>query len=106
MTIYSNLDEKICINFFSGPKKWKSKSDSQNICVHVGTLRYNGFNTLKDGRAHSIKCSKCEKRFGKDSETRNLLLYQQKIKMILYDLLFLKYPLTGIAKQWEFLKIS
>jgi len=30
----------------------------------------------------------------------NLLSYQQKIKMILYELIVLKYPLTGVAKRW------
>ncbi|GAH70945.1 unnamed protein product, partial [marine sediment metagenome] len=30
----------------------------------------------------------------------NLLSYQQKIKMILYELFDLKYPLTGVAKRW------
>ena len=97
---YYDIDKKIRMNFFSSPKKRNSKSDSQNICAHLGTLTYNGFNTLKNGRVHRIRCSKCEKRFGKDIEMRNLLLYQQKIKMILYELFVLKYPLTGIVKQW------
>ncbi|TKJ26800.1 MAG: hypothetical protein CEE42_04275 [Promethearchaeota archaeon Loki_b31] len=97
---YHDIDKKIRKKFFSGPKKRNSKSDSQNICAHLGTLTYNGFNTLEDRSVHRIRCSKCEKRFGKDIEMRNLLLYQQKIKMILYDLFVLKYPLTGIAKQW------
>ncbi len=98
---YPGLDEKIRVNFFSGPKKRNSKSDSQNVCVHLGTLTYNGFNILEDERVHRIRCSKCEKRYGKDIEMRNLLLYQQKIKMILYELFILKYPLTGVAIQWE-----
>ncbi len=31
----------------------------------------------------------------------NLLLYQEKIKKILYELFILKYPLTGIAIRWK-----
>ncbi|MFX1260416.1 MAG: hypothetical protein ACFFAN_21410 [Promethearchaeota archaeon] len=31
----------------------------------------------------------------------NLLSYQQKIKMILYELFILKYPLTGVAIRWN-----
>ncbi len=97
---YLSLDEKIRINFFFGPKKQNLKSESQKICAHLGTLTYNGYNNLEDGRVHRIRCSECEKRFGKYIEMRNLLLYQEKIKMILYELFILKYPLTGVAKQW------
>ncbi len=43
---------------------------------------------------------KCGKRFGNDVNTWDLLSYQQKIKMILYELFILKYPLTGVAKRW------
>jgi hypothetical protein len=100
MTIYPNLDEKIPINFFSGPQKLNSKSTSQIICAHLGSLVWDGFNNLENKREHRIMCSKCGKRFGKDIETWNLLSYQQKIKMILYELFILKFPLTGVAKQW------
>ena len=100
MKNYPNLDDKIRINFFSGPKKRNSKSESQQICAHLGTITYNGFNTLEAERAHRIKCSKCEKRYGKDIEMRDLLLYQENIKMILYELFILNYPLTGVAIQW------
>ncbi len=100
MTIYSNLDEKIPINFFSGPQKLNSKSTSQIICAHLGSLVWDGFNNLGYKREHRIMCSKCGKRFGRDIEMWNLLSYQQMIKMILYELFILKFPLTGVAKQW------
>ena len=100
MMNYPGLDEKIRVNFFFDPKKRNSRSNSQNVCAHLGTLTYNGFNILKDGKIQRIRCSKCSKRFGKDIEMRNLLLYQQKIKKILYELFILKYPLTGVAIQW------
>jgi len=63
-------------------------------------LVYNGFNMVGNEKIHRIKCSKCGKRFGNDVEMWSLLLYQQKIKMILYELFLLKYPLTGVAKRW------
>ncbi|MBA7575575.1 hypothetical protein ES708_17405 [subsurface metagenome] len=101
MTIYSNLDEKIPINFFSGPQKLNSKSTSQIICAHLGSLIWDGFNNLEYKREHRIMCSKCGKRFGNDLEMINLLLYQEKIKMILYELFILKFPLTGVAIRWQ-----
>ena len=101
MTVYPNLEEEVRINFFSGPKRRNSKSNSQRPCSHLGTLAYNGYNNLEDGSPHRVKCLTCGKRFGNDIEMRNLLSYQQKIKMILYELFDLKYPLTGVAKRWE-----
>ena len=101
MMIYPNLEDKIRINFFSGPKKRNSKSNSQKPCSHLGTLAYNGFNSVEDGNPHRIKCLARGNRFGRDIEMWNLLSYQQKIKMILYELFDLKYPLTGVAKRWE-----
>ena len=44
MTVYPNLDEKIPINLFSGPKKRNSKSPSRIMCAHVGSLVWDGFN--------------------------------------------------------------
>ena len=100
MTIYPSIDENIPINFFSGPQKLNSKSTSQIMCTHLGSLAWDGFNNLEYKREHRIMCSKCGKRFGKDIEMWNLLSYQQMIKMILYELFILKFPLTGVAKQW------
>jgi len=100
MTIYPNIDEKIPINFFSGPQKLNSKSTIQIMCTHLGSLAWDGFNNLEYKREHRVMCSKCGKRFGKDIEMWNLLFYQQMIKMILYELFILKYPLTGVAKRW------
>jgi len=100
MTIYPNLDEKIRINFFSGPKKRKSKSTSQIMCAHIGSFTWDGFNNLDHKKDHRVKCSQCDKRFGNDVTEWELLLYQQMIKMILYELFILKYPLTGVAKRW------
>ncbi|MEE9377361.1 MAG: hypothetical protein V3V33_04915 [Candidatus Lokiarchaeia archaeon] len=100
MTIYPNIDEKIPINFFSGTQKLNSKSTSQIMCTHLGSLAWDGFNNLKYKREHRVICSKCGKRFGTDIEMWNLLSYQQMIKMILYELFNLKYPLTGVAKRW------
>jgi len=100
MIIYPNIDDKIPINFFSGPQKLNSKSTSQTMCAHLGSLVWDGFNNLVYKREHRIMCSKCGKRFGKDIEMWNLLSYQQMIKMILYELFILKFPLTGVVKQW------
>ena len=100
MTNYPNIDEKIRINFFSGPQKLNLKSTSQIMCSHTGTIRWDGYNTTLNKKEHRIKCSKCGKRFGNDLEMWNLLSYQQMIKMILYELFILKYPLTGVTKRW------
>ena len=98
MTIYPNLEDEIRINFFSDPKKRNSKSTSQKLCSHLGKLAYNGFNSVEDGIFHRIKCLACGKRFGRGIDMWNLLSYQQKIKMILYEIFDLKNPLMGIAK--------
>lgn len=98
---YPDLDESMRINFFSGPKKRNSKSTSQHMCAHVGSITWDGFNTSKNNRDHRIQCSQCGKRFGKDLDMIELLLYQDKIKKILYELFFYKYPLTGIATRWQ-----
>ena len=100
MTIYPGLDEKIRINFFFGPKKRNPKDTSLKMCAHIGSITWDGFNISKHKENHRIQCSQCGKRFGNDVDTWNLLLYQQKIKMILYELFDLKYPLTGIAIRW------
>ena len=100
MTEYPTLDEKIRINFFSGPIKRNSKSTSQQMCAHIGSITWDGFNTLEHKKEHRIQCSLCGKRFGNDLEMLNLLLYQEKIKKILYELFILKYPLTGVAIRW------
>ena len=97
---YPDLDEKIRINFFSGPIKWNSKSTSQQPCAHIGTITWDGFNTTEKERNHRIQCSKCGKRFGKDLKMIDLLTYQDKIKKILYELFFYNYPLTGVATRW------
>ena len=104
MIVYPNLDEKIPINFFSGPKKRNSKSTSQIMCAHVGSLVWDGFNGVGSEKDHRIQCSRCGKRFGNDLEMWNLLSYQQKIKKILYELFILKYPLTGVAIRWEIIE--
>jgi len=88
------------INFFSGPKKRNSESTSQNSCAHVGSIIRDGFNTLEHKKNHRIRCSQCGKRFGKDIEMMELLLYQEKIKKVLYELFFYKYPLTGVSTRW------
>ena len=95
------MDEKIRINFFSSPRKRNSRSTPQNACAHIGTLVYDGYNEAESERCHRIRCIKCGKRFGNDVESWDLLVYQQKIKKILYELFVLKYPLTGVAKRWK-----
>jgi hypothetical protein len=70
------------------------------MCAHIGSLVYDGFNYLQNKIEHRISCSKCGKRFGKAIEMWDLLSYQQMIKMILYELFILKYPLSGVAKRW------
>jgi len=70
------------------------------MCAHVGSIIWDGFNSSKHKNNHRIQCSQCGKRFGNDLEMINLLLYQEKIKMILYELFILKFPLTGVAIRW------
>ncbi len=100
MTVYPALDDKIRINLFSGPNKRNSKSTSQIMCAHISSIIWNGFNTSEPEKYHRIQCSQCGKRFGNDLEMIKLLLYQEKIKKILYELFILKYPLTGITIRW------
>ncbi len=100
MENYDGLDDKMRLNFFSGPKKRNSKSTPQESCAHLGTITWDGFNSLEHKKDHRIQCSKCEKRFGNDLDMWNLLLYQEKIKKILYELFVYKYPLIGVAKRW------
>jgi hypothetical protein len=100
MTEYPFLDEKMRINFFLSSIKRNLKSTSQQMCAHIGSITWDGFNSSEHKKDHRIKCSQCGKRFGKDIEMINLLLYQEKIKKILYELFILKYPLTGVAIRW------
>jgi len=100
MEIYDGLDEKIRLNFFSGPKKRNSNSTPQESCAHLGPIIWDGFNILEHEKYHRIQCSKCGKRFGNDVDMWNLLLYQEKMKKIVYELFDYKYPLTGVAKRW------
>ncbi len=100
MMVYPALNEKIRINFFFGPKKRNSKSTSQIMCAHIGSIIWDGFNTLEHKKDHRVQCSQCGKRFGNDLKMINLLLYQERIKKILYELFILKYPLIGVAILW------
>ncbi len=97
---YPSLNDKMRINFFSGPVKRNSKSPSPETCAHMGTIIWDGFNTLNHKKAHRLYCSKCGKRFGNYLELIDLLLYQEKIQKILYELFVFKYPLTGVATRW------
>jgi len=97
---YPDLDEKMRINFFSGPKRRNSNSSSQQICAHIGSITWDGYNISEGVQNHRIQCSKCGKRFGNDLEMWNLLLYQEKMKKLLYELFFYKYLLTGVAERW------
>ena len=99
--IYPSLNDKMRISFFSGPIKRNSRSPSPQTCAHMGTITWDGFNTLNHKRNHRIYCSKCGKRFGTDLKMIDLLLYQDKMKKILYELFIFKYPLTGVAIRWE-----
>ena len=54
MIVYPNLDEKIPINFFSGPKKRNSKSTSQIMCAHVSSLVWDGFNSVSSEKDHRV----------------------------------------------------
>jgi len=98
---YPNLDEKMRINFFLTPKKGNSKSTTHQICAHVGSITWDGFNTSEHKKEHRILCSQCRKRFGNNLLMTDLLLYQEKIKKILYELFHFNYPLTGVAIRWE-----
>ncbi len=98
---YPSLNDKMRINFFSGPIKRNSKSPPPGVCAHIGSIIWDGFNTIKCKKDHRIQCSQCGKRFGNELEMINLLLYQEKIKKILYELFFYNYPLTGVAKRWR-----
>ena len=100
MEIYDGLDEKIRLNFFSGPKMRNSKSHPQEQCAHLGSITWDGFNTIKHDKDHRVQCSKCGKRFGNDIDMWNLLIYQERIKKIVYELFVYKYPLTGVANRW------
>lgn len=97
---YPDLDDKIRINFFSGPKKRNSKSTSQKACAHLGSITWDGFNNFDRVQKHRICCSKCGKRFGTDLKMIELLTFQDKIKTILYELFIFKYKLTGVAIRW------
>jgi len=88
------------VNFFTAPKKRNYQSKSQETCVHLGTLVYNGYNKVSNKQTRRIMCTKCKKRFGNDMAMWNLLEYQQKIKKIVYELFFFKNPLKGVAIKW------
>ncbi len=67
----------------------------------MSSIAWDGFNTIEHKINHRIEYSKCGKQFGKDIEMIELLVYQEKIKKILYELFFYKYPLVGIATRWD-----
>ena len=94
------MEHKIRLNFFTTPKKHNSQSKSQETCAHLGTLVYNGYNTVNNKRIHRMMCIKCKKRFGNDVAMWNLIEYQQIIKKIVYELFFFKNPLKGVAIKW------
>ena len=76
-----------------------SKSNSQTTCNHLGSIVWDGYNDLSRGKDHRIKCSKCGKRFGNDVEMWDLLIYQEKMKKVIYELFFSKIPLTAVVER-------
>ncbi|MEJ2250397.1 MAG: hypothetical protein P8Y97_12195 [Candidatus Lokiarchaeota archaeon] len=52
------------------------------------------------GKSHRIKCIKCGKRFGNDVNMWKLLIYQEKMQKVIYELLFTTTTLTTIAERW------
>ena len=82
MSEYLQLDDKIPINIFCGPENKGSVAASKIQCDHIGGLVYNGYNNNKMNNSHRVICNRCNKRFGTDVTTYNLLEYQQKLKKV------------------------
>lgn len=100
MNKYPDLDNKVRLNIFCGPKTNESKPNSIIQCDHIGSLRYNGYNKSSTGKTHRIKCVMCGKRFGKETDNYDLLVYQQKIRKIIYEMFILTTNLKSIAVRW------
>lgn len=100
MNEYPDLDKKIRLNIFCGPKKNGSKPNSTIQCDHIGSLKYNGYNVNQRGNKHRIKCVICGKRFGNKIDNYDLLVYQQKMKKITYEIFILNTNLKSIAVRW------
>lgn len=97
---YPNINDKIRINFFSDPQKRNSTSKSLRTCDHLGSIVWDGYNMSQQGKAHRIRCTKCGKRFGNSVDMWNLLIYQEEMHKIIYELFFTTTPLTTISERW------
>lgn len=101
MSEYPNIDKLVNFNFFYRVKHRRSKTQTNIPCDHAGFLEYDGYNNLIGGVLHRIKCYKCGKRFGHDVQIHNLYDYQIKIRKIIYELFFYKYPVSETAERWR-----
>ena len=100
MTIPADLDEKVPIQIILR-HKIRRKNFQQNIkCDHPYNLVKDGFNEIKNGRKQRYKCNKCDFRLGQKVLIIEQEKYVKKVKEILYELFVLKFPLSGVAKQY------
>lgn len=100
MTIPADLDEKIPIQILLG-HKIRRKNFQQNIkCDHPYNLVKDRFNEIKNGKKQRYKCNGCDFRLGQKVLIAEQEEYVKKIKEILYELFILKFPLSGVAKQY------
>lgn len=100
MTIPADLDERIPIQILLG-HKIRRKNFQQNIkCDHPYNLVKDGFNEIKNGRKQRYKCNKCDSRLEQKVLIAEQEKYVKKIKEIFYELFILKFPLSGVAKQY------
>ncbi len=100
MSEYPNLDDFARINIFCSPKKKGSPNEVTIQCDHIGYLDYDGYNQNQTAINHRVSCSRCGRRFGKEVNLHHLLVYQTKLKKIIYEIFSLKYNLKGIATRW------
>jgi len=98
---YSDLNEKVCIRFFSTTKQINQNDEVKMQCAHIGYLIKNGYNNINGSRVQRWKCSRCNKRFGSDITMWNLLEYQEKIKTLLYELFILQFNQQGLSKKFK-----
>lgn len=101
MSEFPDLDKIVPLKIFCGPVSRVKNTNPIIMCDHAGTLIYNGYNRTKNGIIHRVICSRCGKRFGSPVTPYELMLYQEKLKKVIYEMLFLRTPQRSISVRYK-----
>ncbi|MHA1766259.1 MAG: hypothetical protein ACTSVK_08350 [Promethearchaeota archaeon] len=95
-----DIDKFIKVNFFPTNERGRSRNSTPQECRHLGILVKDGHNISSSQMLQRITCSKCGARFGNNVNEWDLNRYQERLKLVLYELFFEGCKQTKMEKRW------